>query len=151
VGAKKKGQVRVLGGGVGAVADLLNHLNPEENKKLFSEMEKMDPELTLKIKQNLVTLEDICFLSTDMIRVLLQSISLKDWGLALRMVSAEVKNHLLASVSQNMKQEILEILEGPPQKKSNVLEAQMKILEIMREKLEKGEIVILRGGKDEYI
>ena len=57
---------------------------------------------------------------------------------------------MLAHVSSRVRQEMEEILLGPPQKAREVYEAQEEILEVVREKIDRGQF-LLREDDEEYV
>ena len=89
---------------------------------------KQDPDMAELLQKNMVLMEDLVLLTVKMIQELLREIKLSDLGLALRIASPELKEHFLNNVSKSMKEEILDVLNGPPQPVSKVQDAAEKIL-----------------------
>ena len=93
-------------------------------------------------------MEDIQHLTPSMLIGLLRDIDLETFGLALRTVPKEITDKLLATVSTGIKLDIEDGLKGKPKRLSEVEEAQSKVLSVLRDKVEKGHIVINPNGDE---
>ena len=118
--------------GLKQAAEMLQHLDLEAQQRLLADIARQDPELSIKLKQSLVTFDDLQFLTTAMMKTLLQHISLDDLGLALRGSSKEVSDHLLSMFSKNMRLDIEDVLKGKPRPLSDVMEAQKRIMTVVK-------------------
>ena len=83
-----------------------------------------------------------------MLRDLLKSVSLSELGLALKVGSEELREFIFENVSKNTALEIKDGLEGKLVPISQAEEAVEKIMNIAREKLDRGEIVIDKSGEE---
>ena len=138
-------------GGVKGAAKLLAGLDPVSRQRLFEELSKKDPKIVEILKKNMVSMEDLILLTVKMIQDLTREIQMKDLGMALRTEKEDLRSHFLNNVSKRMKEEVEEVLNGPAQPLSKVQEAQEKILSLIREKMEKGEIVLSKDSKDRLV
>lgn len=138
-------------GGVKGAAKLLAGLDPVRRQRLFEELSKKDPKIVEILKKNMVSMEDLILLTVKMIQDLTREIQMKDLGMALRTEKEDLRSHFLNNVSKRMKEEVEEVLNGPAQPLSKVQEAQEKILSLIREKMEKGEIVLSKDNKDRLV
>tara|TARA_Y100001954_G_scaffold153005_1_gene162762 strand:- start:1424 stop:1852 length:429 start_codon:yes stop_codon:yes gene_type:complete len=138
-------------GGVKGAAKLLAGLDPVSRQRLFEELSKKDPKIVEILKKNMVSMEDLILLTVKMIQDLTREIQMKDLGMALRTEKEDLRSHFLNNVSKRMKEEVEEVLNGPAQPLSKVQEAQEKILSLIREKMEKGEIVLSKDNKDRLV
>jgi len=138
-------------GGVKGAAKLLAGLDPVSRQRLFDELSKKDPKIVEILKKNMVSMEDLILLTVKMIQDLTREIQMKDLGMALRTEKEELRDHFLNNISKRMKEEVEDILNGSPQPLSKVQEAQEKILSLIRNKLEKGEIVLSKDSKDRLV
>jgi flagellar motor switch protein FliG len=107
--------------------------------------------MAIKLKQNMVTFDDLQYLTVGMMKRLLQEIQLDDLGLALRGANKEVTQHLLNMFSTGMKRDIEDILKGKPRALSEVLEAQKKIMDVVLKLREKGEIVLSKDKSEKLV
>ncbi len=137
-------------GGPKAAAKLLASLDPEMRKRVYELMKAKDPQMAQIINDMMVQFEDIKYISVKMLQEFLREIDIKDLALGLRIGSDELKDFVLSNVSKGMKSEITDILDGPAQKKSDVLNAQNKIVKILRQKSDEGSIVFVTS-EDELV
>jgi len=130
---------------------MLQGLDLASQQSLLAELARRDPEMAIKLKQNLITFDDLEFLTVDMMKRLLKDIPLDLFGLALRGANKQTVEHILNIFSRNMKQDIEEILKGKPRPLSEVLEAQNKIMKVVQELADKGEIILSKDKSERYV
>lgn len=135
-------------GGVKEAAKLLAAMGPMAQKRLLVEIEKKDRLMAEKLRDNLVRMEDLQFLTPAMLVGLLRDVNLEEFGLSLRTIDQTIVEKILAMVSTGIKLDIEDGLRGRPRKVSEVESAQAKILKILREKVDKGQIVINPEGDE---
>ncbi|MBF0298030.1 MAG: hypothetical protein HQK51_04880 [Oligoflexia bacterium] len=138
-------------GGVEEAAHMLSILPVKERERLLNEIGIKDSALAQKIKAKMITFEDMRFLTTNMLISLMKEISVKLIGIALRASSTELKEYILKNVSSNIRSDISNILNGPAMKLSQVREAQKKIEDLLRSKVDSGEIIINRSGNEKFV
>ena len=147
------GQDLSAAGGAKAVAEILNLTSRSVEKAILSDLEKRNPELATEIKNLMFVFEDIVLLDDRSVQRVLREVESKDLGLALKMSTDEVKDLIFRNMSErasNLLREELEYM-GPVRVK-DVEEAQLKIVEIIRNLEEDGEIIISgRGGEEEMV
>ncbi len=131
--------------------EMLQGLDLGAQESLIAEIARKDPEMAIKLKQNLVTFDDLQYLTVTMMKRLLQDIDLDVLGLALRGASKELSEHLLNMFSTNMRRDIEDILKGKPRPLSEVLEAQKKIMDLVHKLRERGEIVLSKEKSEKYV
>ena len=141
----------VFNGGVKGAAKLLAGLDPVSRQRLFEELSKKNPKIVEILKKNMVSMEDLVLLTVKMIQDLTREVQMKDLGMALRTEKEDLKEHFLNNISKRMKEEVEEVLNGPPQPLSKVQESQEKILSLIRSKMEKGEIILSKDSKDRLV
>jgi flagellar motor switch protein FliG len=137
-------------GGVKEAAKMLMGLGPAAQKKLLEQIKAKDPVMAEKLEQNLISMEDLQYLTTAMLVGLLRDVNLEKFGLALRTIDQSIAQKLLDTVSTGIRLDIEEGLKGKPRAVSEVEEAQKEILDVLRKKIEMGHIVINPDG-DEYV
>lgn len=137
--------------GLKQAIEMLQGLDLAAQQSLIAEIARRDPEMAIKLKQNLVTFDDLKYLTVAMMKRLLQDIDLDVLGLALRGASKEVADHLLNMFSTNMKRDVEDYLKGKPRPLSEVLEAQQKIMEVVIRLRDKGEIVLSKDKSERYV
>lgn len=130
--------------------EMLQGLDLAAQQSLLADIARRDPEMAVKLKQNLVTFDDLQFLTVSMMKRLLQDIDTEVLGLALRGANKQLTDYLLSMFSTNMKRDIEDILKGRPRPLSDVMEAQKKIMDVVLRLREKGEIVLSKE-KDKFV
>jgi flagellar motor switch protein FliG len=131
--------------------EMLQGMGLDEQQTLLADIARRDPEMAIKLKTNLVTFDDLKYLTVSMMKRLLQDIELDDLGLALRGANREVTDHLLKMFSANMKRDVEDILKGKPRALSEVMDAQKKIMAVVHKLREKGEIVLSKDKSERYV
>lgn len=137
--------------GLKQAIEMLQGLDLAAQQSVLADIARRDPEMAIKLKQNLVTFDDLQYLTIAMMKRLLQDVKLDDLGLALRGCSKEVSDHLLSMFSSGMKRDIDDILKGKPRPLSEVMEAQRRIMEVVLKLRETGEIVLSKDKSEKYV
>lgn len=131
--------------------EMLQGLDLAAQQSLIAEIARKDPEMAIKLKQSLVTFDDLQYITVSMMKRLLQDIDLDVLGLALRGANKETVNHLLGMFSTNMKRDIEDILKGKPRPLSEVMEAQKKIMDVVLRLRDKGEIILSKDKSEKLV
>lgn len=131
--------------------EMLQGLDLAAQQSLLADIARRDPEMAIKLKQNLVTFDDLQYLTVSMMKRLLQDIHLDDLGLALRGANQEVTNNLMNMFSTGMKRDINDILKGKPRSLTDVLAAQKKIMDVVLELRDKGEIILSKDKSEKFV
>jgi flagellar motor switch protein FliG len=139
-------------GGVDSVVDILNAVDRGTEKRIMETLEVEDIELSEEIRRKMFVFEDILSLGSRDVQQVLREVDQKDLALALRICSEELKNHIFANLSKRLASMIQEDMDFMgPIRRSDVDEAQMKIVNIVRRLQDSGEIIVARGGGDDVI
>jgi flagellar motor switch protein FliG len=137
-------------GGVKSLAEILNNADRPTERNVLENLAERNQELADEIRALLFVFEDIVKLDDRSIQMVLKSIDTKDLALALRGVADEVRDKILANMSQRGSEMLLEEMEYmPPQKRAVVEEAQGRIVAEIRRLEETGSLVIARGGGED--
>jgi len=140
----------VFKGGVKEAAKMLAGLPVEQRSKVIEIMAKKDPAMAETLRQQMITLEDLVLLTPKMLVELFREINISDLALALRIASDELKTFILSNVSSSIREDIEEVLLGPPKPVSEVQEAADKVMNVVLRKVDKGELVF-SSNQDEYV
>ncbi len=138
-------------GGVKEAAKMLTGLSKAAREKVLELISKKDPVMAQTLHQSMYSFDDLRFLTPLMIIELMRAIKVRDMGLALRIASVELKDHILKNTPKVMRQEIEEVLLGPPQLASKVEEAQERIMAVVRLKIDRGELIINKSSSETYV
>lgn len=138
-------------GGVKEAAKMLAGLSRSAREKILEIISKKDPHMAQALHKSMYTFEDLQHLTPVMLIELLREIKISDMGLALRISSNELKDFILKNTPRGMRQEMEEILLGPPQLASKVEDAQERIMSIVRIKLDKGQLIINKESSEKLV
>ena len=137
-------------GGIDYVADVMNNLDRTSEKNIFDGLS--DPDLADEIRKRMFVFEDIITMDDRSVQRFLRDCDPRDLVLALKAANADVANKLFTNMSSRTAQNIKDDLEITSNvRMKDVEEAQQRIVGIIRSLEEKGEIIILKGGKDDII
>jgi flagellar motor switch protein FliG len=139
-------------GGAKGLADILNLVDMQTERRVLEALEAEEPALAEEIRLLLFTFEDIVKLDDRGVQLVLKEVNQKDLVLALRGAPEEVRHKILANMSSRGAEMLREEMEfQPPQRRSVVEEAQSRIVAIIRRLEETGAIVIGRSEEDELV
>ncbi|SKA86346.1 flagellar motor switch protein FliG [Caloramator quimbayensis] len=139
-------------GGVQPLVDILNNVDRGTEKSILDELDREQPELAEKIRENMFIFEDIISLDNISIQRVLREVDTKDLALAIKGSSEEVANVIYKNMSKRAAQTLKEDIEFMgPVRLVDVEKAQQSIVAIIRRLDDAGEIVISRGGEDAII
>jgi flagellar motor switch protein FliG len=139
-------------GGVQSLVDILNHADRPTERNILETLGDADEDLAEEVRKLLFVFEDIVKLDDRSIQLVLREVETKDLALALRGVSDEVKDRIMANMSQRGAEMLREEMEyTPPQPRRVVEEAQGKVVAVLRRLEEAGAITIGRGTEDELV
>ncbi|MCL2707494.1 MAG: flagellar motor switch protein FliG [Defluviitaleaceae bacterium] len=139
-------------GGVDSVVEILNAVDRTTEKTIMETLEVEDVELSEEIRRKMFVFEDILQLDSRSVQQVLREVDQKELGLACKICSDELQNHIFANLSKRLAAMIKEDMDYlGPVRRSDVEEAQQKIVNIVRRLQDAGEILIARGGGDEIV
>lgn len=138
-------------GGVKEAAKMLAGLSKQAREKVLELISKKDPRMAEALHKSMYTFEDLQYLTPVMLIELMREIKTADMGLALRIASSPLKDFVLKNSPRVMRQEMEEILLGPPQLTSKVEEAQERIMEVVRKKIDKGQLIINKESSEKLV
>lgn len=137
-------------GGVKEAAKILASMTPSEQKNLITRIRAQDPKMADTLEGNLISIEDVQYLSASMLVGVLRDIPLETFGLALRTVDQNIVQDILNKVSTGIKLDIEDGLKGKPRRVSEVEEAQKEVISLLKKKVDLGHIS-LAPDSDEYV
>ena len=134
-------------GGSEKLAKILNLLQSKTGKNILSELEKRDINLAARIKDKMFTFADILNIEDNSLKRALIKIPNDLLALALKDESDEMKQKFFTNISDNRKKILLsELRTLGPQRRSDIQAAKNKIITILKNFQEKGELFF--KGKD---
>jgi len=127
---------------------MLQGLGPAAAKKLLEDIRQKDPQMAAQLENNLISMEDLQYLTPAMLVGLLRDINLETFGLSLRTIDQDIVDKLMGMVSTGIRLDIEDGLKGKPRKVSEVEEAQEQVLKVLKDKIDLGHIVINPDGDE---
>lgn len=127
---------------------MLSGLDYDTAEKLLVQIAAKDPSMAEKLRHKLITIEDLQYVSPQMLVELFREVKLEDMALALRLGSAELRAHILQHVSSGMAKEISQVLDGEAQPRNVVNEANERVMQVVRKKVANKELIIDKTGEE---
>lgn len=139
-------------GGIDSLVSILNSVDRGTERHLLESLEESDAELVEEIRKRMFVFEDIVKLGNQSIQRVLKEIDNRDLAVALKGSSADVAKVIFDNISSRLQEMIKEDMEfmGPVRVR-DVEEAQQKIVNVIRQLDDAGEIIISRGMEDELV
>ena len=139
-------------GGVDYIADVMNHMDRSNEKAIFDEMGKDDPELADTIRKKMFVFEDILTMDDRSIQRFIRDCDMKDIVYALKNATEEMSDLFYRNMSSRMAETIQSDLEITVNVRlRDIEEAQQHIVNTIRRLEEAGELIINKGGKDDIV
>lgn len=136
-------------GGAEFMAKVLSQADRSTEREIISALEQRDPELAVEVRRLLFTFDQIILLDDRSLQRVLRDVDQKDLAAALRNASSELQERMLRNLSSRSAEMLREemSLAGSIRPKQ-IIEAQQRIVAIVRKLEESEEIVIERRGGD---
>ncbi len=139
-------------GGIDFVADVMNNLDRSSEKTIFDGLNAYNDELAEEIRKRMFVFEDIMTMDDRSVQRFVRDCDPRDLVLALKAANEEVQGKLFRNMSGRMAESIRDDLEVTSNvRMKDVEDAQQRIVNIIRGLEEKGEVIIMKGGKDDII
>lgn len=127
-------------------------MDRSSEKSIFDGLSARDAELAEEIRKRMFVFEDITTMDNRSIQRFVRDCDSKDLVFALKGANEEVKSMIFANMSSRMAESIKSDLEITTNvRKKDVEDAQQRIVGIIRKLEEQGEIIIMKGGRDDII
>ncbi len=139
-------------GGTEALAEILNRVDRNTEKRILEDLEKVDQGLATDIRNLMFVFEDIIKLDDKSIQRLLREIDSKDLSLALKGSSDDIRLLFFKNMAQRaakLLQDDIEMM-GPVRMR-DVSEVQSKIVSIVRTLEQAGEVFISGGSAEDAL
>ena len=137
-------------GGPQVVADMLNLTGSTVEKNVLDQMDAQDPEVAESVRNLMFVFADVAKLTERELQALMREVDQKDIIIALKNADDELKEKVLGSVSERVRTFIQEEMDFlGPMRLSEVEEVQLRIVQMVRQLEEQGQITIMRGDSDD--
>jgi flagellar motor switch protein FliG len=139
-------------GGLMPLVDIINHSDRNTERLILEGLASLDADLAEEVRARMFMFEDIGTLDDKTLQVIMRAIDMKGLALALKGVSANVKDKFTSNMSERAGIALGEDMDvlGAVRVKQ-VEEAQAAIIKQIRTLQESGEIVISRGADDDFV
>ncbi len=139
-------------GGISAVSDMLNRVEPGTAKTILEVIEQDDPKLALSIRNLMFTFEDFLSVPESSMRELLSQLDKKSLALALKGSSEDMRNHIFKTMSSRASQMLKEDMEAlGPVRSKEVTAAQQEVVQLARKLEAEGKLTLKSFGDDAYV
>lgn len=139
-------------GGLKPLVEIINQSDRTTERLILEGLEKRDLELAEEVRAHMFMFEDIVGLEDRAIQVVLRKVDSKDLAVALKGVRDDVREKITRNMSERAALSLAdEISVLGPVRLKQVEEAQAVVIRQIRQLEEAGEIVVSRGGGDEFV
>jgi flagellar motor switch protein FliG len=139
-------------GGLDPLVDIINRSDRSTERQIVEGLESLDPVLADVIKSKMFMFDDIVLLEDRSIQLVLREVDTAELALALKGVSDTVREKITKNLSERAATNLLEEVEllGTV-RLTQVEEAQQNIIRVIRRLEEQGQIMVRRGGDDDFV
>ncbi len=139
-------------GGIDYVADIMNHVDRSNERKIFEELGKTNPDLAQDIRDKMFIFENILDMDDRSVQRFVRDCDSKDVVYALKTASQEMQAIFFSNMSKRMAETVKADLEITTNVRlKDVEEAQQRIVNLIRNLEERGEVIIKKGGDEDDI
>lgn len=139
-------------GGVNAVSEMMNRLDPQTTKNILEVIESDDAQLAVAIRNSMFTFEDLIGVPDVGIRELLGQVDKKVLASAMKGAPEELKNHLMKAMSSRAAEMLKEDIDAlGPMRSRDVVHAQQEIVALARKLEAEGKMTLKSEGEEAYV
>jgi flagellar motor switch protein FliG len=136
-------------GGIKAAAKIMNFVKVDLESSIMNGLERLDPDLMLKIQDNMFTFENLSAVDNRAIQTLMRNVDPDLLMTALKGAPDFVKDKFFDNMSQRARVMFIDDMEAKgPLRVTDVEEAQKNIMRIARKLSDRGELVLAGRGDD---
>lgn len=134
------------------LAEIFHNFDRISEAKYMGMLENNIPDAAQKIKDLMFTFEDLVKVDSKGLQVVLRTVDKQKLTVALKGSSQAVRDAFFSNMSERAARIMMEEIESlGPIRVKDADEAQAEIIKVVKELIDKEEITIMDGGKDEYI
>jgi flagellar motor switch protein FliG len=139
-------------GGVGPLVNIINRSDRSTERQIVEGLESLDASLAEEVRSRMFLFEDVVQLDDKSVQLVLRQVDTAELALALKGVPDHVRGKITGNLSERAAENLLEEVEllGPV-RLAQVEEAQQSVIRTIRLLEERGEIIVRRGGDDEFV
>jgi flagellar motor switch protein FliG len=147
------GQSVSVTGGTKSLAAVLNMCDSETQRAILEYIEQQDANVSTDVKRLMFMFDDLMYVDDRGIQRVLREVDKRELALSLKVVDDKLKDKILKNMSERAQELLKEELQfmGPVRLKE-VEAAQTRIVEVVKQLEEQGEIIVAgRGGKEDVV
>lgn len=149
---KERVSVVVENGGIQRLAEIFNIMDNTVAQKIMNDLESENPDFVAQLKQMMFVFDDITLVDDRGFQQVLRRVDSKELAISLKAASEAIREKVFRNMSSRAGDMLREEMESlGPVRMRDVEESQQKILNIILEMEAAGELVIQRGGGDEFV
>ncbi|MEV7431637.1 MULTISPECIES: flagellar motor switch protein FliG [unclassified Nocardioides] len=139
-------------GGVDPLVNIINRSDRATERQIVEGLEALDAELADEVRSRMFMFEDIVTLDDRSVQQVLRQVDGSQLALALKGVATAVRDKITSNMSERASATLVEDVEllGAV-RLAQVEEAQQAIIRTIRDLEEQGQIMVRRGGDDEFV
>ena len=139
-------------GGIGPLVNIINRSDRTTERTIVEGLQNLDQQLAEEVKSRMFMFEDIVNLDDRSVQLVLRQVDTADLALALKGVKENVREKITGNLSSRAAENLLEEVEllGAV-RLAQVEEAQQAVIRVIRTLEEQGQIMVARGGDDEFV
>lgn len=139
-------------GGVTPLVAIINRADRSTERMILEGLETVDRDLAEQVRAQMFIFEDITTLDDKAIQLVLRNVESADLALALKGVSAAVREKIMRNLSTRAAENLAEEIELlGPKRLSEVEESQAKVVTEIRALEQAGQITIMRGNDEALV
>lgn len=139
-------------GGVGRIADIMNHLDPTTENDIMKHFENILPDTAREISEKIYTFDSVLTLTNYEVRLLIDRLA-DDNSIAVALKGAgdEIRVKMLRNVSNNRATDIITEMDAMGAvRMSEIMDARRLIVRLMRQLDDEG-IIVIKKKNEQYI
>ncbi|WP_370250535.1 flagellar motor switch protein FliG [Nocardioides sp.] len=139
-------------GGLDPLVEIINRSDRATERQIIEGLENLDAALADAVKSRMFMFEDIVNLDDRSVQQVLRQVDAAQLALALKGVTESVRSKVTRNLSARAAETLVEEIEllGPV-RLTQVEEAQQAVIRTIRELEERGEILVRRGGDNDFV
>ncbi|MDN4173561.1 flagellar motor switch protein FliG [Nocardioides sp. SOB77] len=139
-------------GGVDPLVNIINRSDRATERQIVEGLEALDAELADEVRSRMFMFEDVVTLDDRSVQQVLRQVDGSQLALALKGVAPAVRDKITSNMSERASATLVEDIEllGAV-RLAQVEEAQQAVIRTIRDLEEQGQIMVRRGGDDEFV
>ncbi|MEI5675469.1 MULTISPECIES: flagellar motor switch protein FliG [Nocardioides] len=139
-------------GGLDPLVNIINRSDRSTERQIVEGLEALDQALADEVKSRMFMFEDVVQLDDRSIQQILRQVDTATLALALKGVPDKVRDKITSNLSSRAGESLVEEIElMGAVRLTQVEEAQQGIIRTIRQLEEQGQIMVRRGGDDEFV